>query len=280
MKRFGFSRKTGIDDSYAPQDKRTKTAHRMRLSGRLAQIIALQRAVGNRAVSQALRRSTGGILFTADQQPVDSVLGAPAGTRHPTRESEVMGGLIGGGIGAAVGAGVGFAAGGPIGALVGGLVGLAVGAAIGAVAGRRTLTGPIADPAIQTAMRSAWTDSDAGSAANRHEEGAYIVRRADGSLGVERWPRGAGASITPPARDASGRYNGLEVLGEFHTHPNPAVDEAGRQWVQGPSPGDLTGIAAEGYPGDSYVISVDEIHVVRPDGSSESLGSRRDIIGD
>ena len=127
--------------------------------------------------------------------------------------------------------------------------------------------GPLNDPNVRAAMRQAWNDSQAGDPANRHEEGGYVVRNPDGSYGVERWPRGAGASIAPPARDAQGRYNGKEVVGEFHTHPNPPVDETGKQWTQGGHQGDWDGIRAENYPGDSYIVSRDSVWLVRPDGT-------------
>lgn len=148
-------------------------------------------------------------------------------------------------------------------------------------------TRPIDDPAVQEGMRQAWEDSQADDPDNRHEEGGYIVKNDDGSLGVERWPRGAGASIAPPPRDADGKYNGKEVLGEFHTHPNPPIDENGKEWTQGGHEGDWNGIANENYPGESYIISGDDIWVVSPEGeptrdeSGEEvpLGSREDLIG-
>ncbi len=145
--------------------------------------------------------------------------------------------------------------------------------------GRAQATNPLASGRVTGAMREAWTDSEAESQANRHEEGGYIVRRADGSLGVERWPRGQGASITPPARDAQGRFNGLEVLGEFHTHPNPPVDETGQRWNPGPHPGDTNAIAAENYPGDSYIISAGHVYVVHNDGTSGTVGRRGFVLG-
>jgi len=146
---------------------------------------------------------------------------------------------------------------------------------------------PIDDPAVQRGMREAWADSQAADPANRHEEGGYIVRNADGSLGVERWPRGAGASIEPPARDATGRYNGKEVLGEFHTHPNPPIDETGKAWTPGGHAGDWNGIAAENYPGESYIVSRDSVWRVSPDGEPTRnaagdevpLGDRATLIG-
>jgi hypothetical protein len=129
---------------------------------------------------------------------------------------------------------------------------------------------PQNSPQVQAAMRQAWADSQADDPAHRHEEGGYIVRNPDGTYGVERWPRGQGnASIDPPPRDAQGRYNGKDVVGEFHTHPNPPVDENGRNWTQGGHPGDWNGIRDENYPGDSYIVSRDSVWVVHPDGTPQ-----------
>lgn len=164
--------------------------------------------------------------------------------------------------------------------------GAGAGGASGAAA-RTQASGPIADPAVQAGMRAAWTASQASDPANRHEEGGYIVRNADGSLGVEPWPRGSGASIAPPARAADGSYNGKQVLGEFHTHPNPPVDENGKKWTQGGHPGDWNGVAAEKYPGDSYIISDGHIYKIdsagKPTndkaGNEVPMGTRTDLIG-
>jgi len=79
---------------------------------------------------------------------------------------------------------------------------------------------------------------------------------------VERWPRGQGADISLPHRDSNGRYNGKEVVDEFHTHPNPPVDEKGTSWTQGSHAGDLNVIADQNHPGNSYIISRDNIWVI------------------
>lgn len=271
--------------SGAPEATRKPTP-----SGTASVLLDLQRTHGNRYVQTLLQTTavrsrdtaelpsaTLAVINRTDETPSVTLSPATTGAVPVSRKTEVVSGVVGAGVGAAVGAGIGFLVGGPVGAVIGGAIGLVGGAIVGALAGR--LTGPITDPGVQAAMRQAWLDSDAASAANRHEEGGYIVRRADGSLGVERWPRGAGASINPAPRDNMGRYNGLEVLGEFHTHPNPPVDELGRQWEPGPSPSDINGITAENYPGDSYVISRDAIYRVRRDGRSDTLGNRTDIIG-
>jgi hypothetical protein len=147
---------------------------------------------------------------------------------------------------------------------------------------------PIDDPKVKAAMRKAWENSQADDPDNRHEEGGYIVKNADGGYGVESWPRGKGASIAPPPRDKDGKYNGKEVVGEFHTHPNPPVDEKGKKWNQGGHEGDWDGIKDEKYPGDSYIISKDSVWKVSPDGqptrdktgNEVPYGSRQDVLGE
>ena len=137
---------------------------------------------------------------------------------------------------------------------------------------------PLDSVEIRDAIERAWNDSAGDDPLNRHEEGGYIVRNGDGSLGVERWPKGAGAFIEPSPRAADGTYNGKVVLGEFHTHPNPQVDENGKTWLEGPSPGDLFGIQDEKYPGDSYIIGHNNVYVVSKDGVPSVLGAKADVL--
>jgi hypothetical protein len=128
-------------------------------------------------------------------------------------------------------------------------------------------------------MRQAWDDSAADDPARRHEEGGYLVENADGTYGVLRWPSGGMARIVPPLRSRDGTYRGRRVIGEFHTHPNPAVDELGQTWQEEPSPGDITGIRSERYPGDSFVIGHNNVYRIRNDGSTSSVGTRAEILG-
>jgi hypothetical protein len=58
-------------------------------------------------------------------------------------------------------------------------------------------------PSIAIAFAAAWQDSLANDSQNRHEEGGYVVLRADQSMGVERWVRGEGSTITPAPLDAN-----------------------------------------------------------------------------
>lgn len=127
-------------------------------------------------------------------------------------------------------------------------------------------------------MQQAWRDSAPDDVTRRHEEGGYIVQDDDGSYSVLRWPSGGPSRIIPPPRASDGTYHGRQVIGEFHTHPNPAVDELGRFWQEAPSPGDLAGIRREGYSGYSYVIGHTTVYRIGNDGSTGALGPRADVL--
>lgn len=126
-------------------------------------------------------------------------------------------------------------------------------------------------------MRLAWNDSAADDPARRHEEGGYILQD-DGTYSLARWPSGGLARIVPPPRAAHGTYQSLRVVGEFHTHPNPAVDELGRLWYEGPSPGDIAGIRGERCPDDSYAISRNSAFRIGNDGSTSILGTWAEVL--
>ena len=53
------------------------------------------------------------------------------------------------------------------------------------------------DPTVCAAIRLAWDNSDPGSP-EAHEEGGFVLRRPDGAIHVERWPRGAQNQIDVP----------------------------------------------------------------------------------
>jgi hypothetical protein len=133
-------------------------------------------------------------------------------------------------------------------------------------------------PNVKRGLREAWERSQADDPQQRHEEGGYVVEESNGTLGVREWPHGAGAFIAPPRRAPDGTYQGRPVAGEYHTHPNPSVDEQGRHWEQEPSEVDLIGLQQAQYSGDSYVVSRDRIYRIRPDGSVEDLGLRQAIL--
>lgn len=107
-------------------------------------------------------------------------------------------------------------------------------------------------------------DSSSGLSGG-HEEGGFVVRDADGSLSVVRWPRGMQDTIrVPPHPDCT--INGLEIVASFHTHPN-----AGGDYLQEPSETDRRSVRDDphlkgaDYVGE-FVISQTMIYLVTPAG--------------
>ena len=77
------------------------------------------------------------------------------------------------------------------------------------------------DPTVGAAIGLAWSDSDPG-AADAHEEGGFVLRRSDGVIEVERWPRGARNQIDVPDHVGGCRGDAV-IVATFHTHPNPGA---------------------------------------------------------
>lgn len=120
----------------------------------------------------------------------------------------------------------------------------------------------LANATVSAAIEQAWTDSQAGDRVRRHEEGGWIIMNIiSGALRVERWPVGAGSGIAP---NPAGLGANEALCGEFHTHPNPPVDESGNRWEQGPSGADIRAANAEGDPG-----------IIRHGGGTETYGPNR-----
>ena len=132
-------------------------------------------------------------------------------------------------------------------------------------------------PLIAAEMNRAWQESQAGDPAARHEEGGYIVRILDLSYGVDRWPRGDRSRIFPPPLQVGNRYNDRVVIAAFHTHPNPPLDEEGREWDQGPSESDRRWHARKLLPG--FVISQRFLYYLDAHGISSILAKRDETVG-
>lgn len=140
---------------------------------------------------------------------------------------------------------------------------------------------PLEDPTVLAALNKAWQDSQADDPEQRHIEGGYITRQADGSFLVERWPQGQRGGITPLPLDRDGRHEGQEVLGEFRTQPHPTIDEQGRKWRQGFQPHDRRILAAEPYIGMSYLLGRESMWqwaTAQADAEPVALGSRDDVL--
>ena len=91
------------------------------------------------------------------------------------------------------------------------------------------------EPGVRDGLRAAWLDSHPG-AADAHEEGGFVLRKPDGSIVVERWPRGKQNEIFVPPHPEGLRGSSL-ILATFHTHPN-----LGPQFLQEPSLTDIRAV--------------------------------------
>jgi hypothetical protein len=132
------------------------------------------------------------------------------------------------------------------------------------------------DPAICAALDRAWRESQADDPTQRHEEGGFVVRNDDGSYGIERWPQGGQSRIVPPSLDADRCYNGRAVVAAFHTHPNPPIDELGREWEQGPSESDCRWHARRKLPG--IVVSRALVYGMDTSANVSVLGKHEEVF--
>jgi hypothetical protein len=136
---------------------------------------------------------------------------------------------------------------------------------------------PLKNPAILAEMNRAWRESQADDPMHRHEEGGYIVLNADSSHGIERWTRGGQSQIMPPALDANNCYNGKVVVAAFHTHPNPARDETGQEWEQGPSESDRGWHGRRKLRG--FVIGWMLVYEIGVNAAISVIGKRDEVLG-
>lgn len=134
----------------------------------------------------------------------------------------------------------------------------------------------LTDPGICAELDRAWRESQSDDPPRRHEEGGFVVKNDDGSSGVERWPRGGQSRISPPPIDADNCYNGKAVVATFHTHPNPPVDELGREWEQGPSESDRRWHGSRRLPG--IVVSHSLVYAIDAQAAVSVLGKREELL--
>jgi hypothetical protein len=132
------------------------------------------------------------------------------------------------------------------------------------------------EPFLLAEFARTWQDSLSDKPSDRHEEGGFALHNTDGSVSVERWPRGERFRITPPPLDDDNCYNGKVVIAAFHTHPNPPVDELGRQWQQEPSVADRRWHGRRKLPG--FVISRDFVFAIDANGSFRIIGKRDEVL--
>ena len=133
------------------------------------------------------------------------------------------------------------------------------------------------DDTIRSLFLQAWLDSQPGTT-TAHEEGGFVLRGSDGSLTVERWPRGALNQIVVPEH-VGGKRGNLPIVATFHTHPNPGPD-----FLQEPSLTDLRAVRDDpdlshaDYEGE-YVIASEWIYLIRKNGQVELFRETNGALG-
>ena len=129
------------------------------------------------------------------------------------------------------------------------------------------------DDAIRGLFLQTWQESQPGTAA-AHEEGGFVLQNADGSLSVERWPRGAQNQILVPPHPG-GKRGDRSIVATFHTHPNPGAD-----FQQEPSLTDIRAVRDDpdlshpAYEGE-YVVASELIYRIRKNGQVEAVGETK-----
>lgn len=132
------------------------------------------------------------------------------------------------------------------------------------------------DEKVRDRLRQAWEESRPG-ADDAHEEGGFVLRNPDGSLTIERWPRGLQDQIVVPPHE-EGNREGLRIVATFHTHPN-----FGLEFQQEPSLTDIRAVRDDQdlhhpeYEGE-YVIARNALYRILHDGRVELLGDSRALL--
>lgn len=128
----------------------------------------------------------------------------------------------------------------------------------------------LSDQLVRGSLLQAWQESNPGTATAR-EQGGFVLRDADGSLSVERWPTGAKRQISVPPHPAC-RRGAATIVATFHTHPN-----TGPEFQQEPSLTDIRAVRDDPDLNDSdyegeFVISSELVYRILRSGDFETIG--------
>ena len=132
----------------------------------------------------------------------------------------------------------------------------------------------LADPKVLAGMRQAFEESDVGGSVPR-EQGGFLVRDPPtGAFAVARLPASERDSLAYPLC-ADGVFQGQEIVGSFHTHPN-----TGQEWRQEPSPQDIR--LSKEYPEtmgpQQFVISRETTYHIDNDGLVSVWGRTAELL--
>jgi hypothetical protein len=134
----------------------------------------------------------------------------------------------------------------------------------------------LTDPIVRQLLLAAWQESNPGTD-SAHEEGGFILRQPDGSLTVERWPRGLQDEILIPAHPV-GKRGGAIVVATFHTHPNPNLN-----FLQAPGRTDIINIVNDvdlnhpEYEGE-FVLATEWTYKIAKSGVVSIVGKTTELL--
>ena len=134
------------------------------------------------------------------------------------------------------------------------------------------------DPAIRTALKQAWQDSNPGLTGG-HEEGGFIVQDSGNNLSVLQWPKGLQSSIVVPLH-RSCQIGEQDIVASFHTHPNTGSD-----FLQEPSETDKRAVRDDpdlkgaAYLGE-FVISQKTIYLITPTGQVREVDETQIVFAE
>ena len=142
------------------------------------------------------------------------------------------------------------------------------------MSGKISISELLAHPRVVAGMRQAYVESDVGGS-HPQEQGGFLVRDVQtGFPTVTRLPSSAHDSLSYPL-SPNGLYQGQEIIGSFHTHPN-----TGKEWRQEPSPQDIR--LSKEYPETmglhQFVISREKIYVIDNGGQVTVVGRTVELL--
>jgi hypothetical protein len=133
----------------------------------------------------------------------------------------------------------------------------------------------LADPDLIHAFRAAYDESGFGTDVPTEQGGFILMSPHTAKLEIVRLPPGERDSLTYPVCP-DGRYEGKQIIGTFHTHPN-----TGAEWRQEPSPQDIR--LSQDYPetmgAHQFVISSEKVYHIDNEGIVFEAGSTGQLLG-
>lgn len=133
----------------------------------------------------------------------------------------------------------------------------------------------LSHPDVIDGFRRAYEESRVGTESPIEQGGFILLDPVTAALEVVRVPSGGRDSLEYPICP-DGTYQGKQIVGTFHTHPN-----TGPQWQQDPSPQDVR--LSQDYPettgSHQFVIASETIYHIDNEGTVSEVASTSELLG-